>query len=139
MVSGPFHELYLCFMLQSSEHSGTFLSAGMNWIAPYLSEASGHSSDTWNTILQFLDRWVTRLVPRPFFSGSGYTILDACTLAPEYPPLPSLTLIILRCHQIGVRVHYDLHQLATLPDTATKWQLLQTEVKMVMDHPAVVA
>lgn len=53
-------------------------------------------------------------------------------------PFPTLTLI-LRCHQIGVRVHYDLHQLATLPDTATKWQLLQTEVKMVMDHPAVIA
>jgi len=77
----------------------TEVKYGMNWVAPYLSEAAGHSSDTWNTILQFLDR----------------------------------------CHQIGVRVHYDLHQLATLPDTATKWQLLQTEVKMVMDHPAVIA
>ena len=48
-------------------------------------------------------------------------------------------LHVLRCHQIGVRVHYDLRQLATLPDTQSKWELLQTEVKTVMDHPAVTA
>ena len=44
-----------------------------------------------------------------------------------------------RCEQIGVHVHYDLHKLATLPDTPSKWQLLQTEVKTVMNHPAVAA
>lgn len=36
-------------------------------------------------------------------------------------------------------MHYDLHQLATLPDTPTKWELLQKEVQTVMDHPAVAA
>lgn len=46
---------------------------------------------------------------------------------------------VLRCHEIGVRVHYDLHQLAALPDTPSKWELLQTEIKTVMNHPAVTA
>ena len=46
---------------------------------------------------------------------------------------------LYRCEEMGVRVHYDLHQLATLPDTSTKWQLLETEVKTVMNHPAVAA
>ena len=50
-----------------------------------------------------------------------------------------LSMYVLRCHEIGVRVHYDLHQLAALPDTPSKWELLQTEIKTVMNHPAVTA
>ncbi|CAI8052798.1 hypothetical protein GBAR_LOCUS28892 [Geodia barretti] len=72
---------------------------GMNWIGPYLSEAKGHTNETWTTILAFLDR----------------------------------------CEEMGVHVHYDLHQLATLPDTPSKWQLMETEIKTVMNHPAVAA
>ena len=40
---------------------------------------------------------------------------------------------------MGVHVNYDLHQLAALPDTPTKWQLLETELKTVMNHPAITA
>ena len=40
---------------------------------------------------------------------------------------------------MGVHVHYDLHELATLPNTTTKWDLLKTEVETVMNHPAVAA
>ena len=40
---------------------------------------------------------------------------------------------------MGVYVNYDLHQLAMLPDTATKWDLLRTEVVTVMHHPTVAA
>ena len=32
-----------------------------------------------------------------------------------------------------VHVNYDLHQLSVLPDTATKWNLLKTEVETVMN------
>ena len=45
----------------------------------------------------------------------------------------------IRCHQIGVYVHYDLHVLAELPDTPSKWELLKKEVQIVMNHPAVAA
>ena len=30
----------------------------MNWIAPYLSEAKGHTNVTWSIILAFLDRYI---------------------------------------------------------------------------------
>lgn len=44
-----------------------------------------------------------------------------------------------RCAQAGLRVHYDIRKIATLPDTPEKWELLRQEVEAVRDHPALLA
>ena len=43
------------FILDDSEK--ILVSTGMNWIGPYLSEAKGHTNETWSIILAFLDRF----------------------------------------------------------------------------------
>ena len=42
----------------------------MNWIGPYLSEAKGHTNETWSIILSFLDRFLYNFFSIPMQSLS---------------------------------------------------------------------